>query len=639
MTDSASTILPVKGNDGSASKRGPLASLFGYFPARLMMAACVFSFLFMANNAAVQSFEQEVILRILHAFNIPSTLISGNVYVGNSFASTRIIPATYLHGLYLVFMASLLFSADTSMRIRARIVGFMGIMFFVLVGGQALVAAGSYFFGHPTAAGIIQISVIVNALSAGGVLEAFFFSTLALPKAGKVKPLIRRNYKKEYVYLSIMLLASALSIYFLLGISDITEDSVLTAYIAIQIPTIIGFRYYVSYFFAQTRLPGWASVQRKDVTLPVSFLIPAYNEEKTIGQLITSIDRAAAKYEGSVEIVLVNDGSKDSTASVAEEAFKGLKHASYKQFNTENQGKGNALEFGLQHCTGEIIFRLDGDSIADENCIKPIAKHFRDPAVGSVSGMIFPIELKSIWQKSMILLGCFFIFYKKGDEVTDSILVQPGAFSVFKRDALVKIGGWRSDQYGEDGEITNRLGRYGYKNEFEPFGVSMSEVPVTFGDLRKQRVRWALAFFHSRSMNLGLLKEFAGPRSLLFLDNLLNHGGNYPSCIFIPFFAAALIFGVKEFDPRNLALFFHIPLKIALLQILISSVEVVIYVYFLRRFKKLHYLKYVPFMPIYRGIMSMLFRPEALGILLSFTAKNKVYTKESYKKLRKYIRG
>jgi cellulose synthase/poly-beta-1,6-N-acetylglucosamine synthase-like glycosyltransferase len=62
----------------------------------------------------------------------------------------------------------------------------------------------------------------------------------------------------------------------------------------------------------------------------VSFLIPAYNEERIAGRCIESIDKAAAKYNGEVEIILINDGSTDNTEKVVAEAIGNLKHCSGK---------------------------------------------------------------------------------------------------------------------------------------------------------------------------------------------------------------------------------------------------------------------------------------------------------------------
>ena len=165
------------------------------------------------------------------------------------------------------------------------------------------------------------------------------------------------------------------------------------------------------------------------------------------------------------------------------------------------------MVYGIEKTRGEIIFRTDADSIIDEDALTPMMRHFKDPTVGSVSGWIFPIQDKGLWIRVQNVLDANYMYTKRAQDVLDSIITQPGASTAFRRDALIKVGGWKDNIFGEDGEITNRISRYGYRGEFEPSAIVYSEHPSTLTGLLEQRSRWGVAFYHSRGTNLRLVRE------------------------------------------------------------------------------------------------------------------------------------
>lgn len=90
----------------------------------------------------------------------------------------------------------------------------------------------------------------------------------------------------------------------------------------------------------------------------ISIIIPAYNVERYIGE---ALDSVFAQSVLPYEIIVVNDGSTDSTSSVAEQ-FIG-QHPRYRIYTTVNQGLGPARNYGLDQATGDYVYFFDSDDI------------------------------------------------------------------------------------------------------------------------------------------------------------------------------------------------------------------------------------------------------------------------------------
>lgn len=611
-----------------------------YFPVKLLISGAFFSFIFLEFNF-LEPLEEQILLGLLQFLQVPAYYLDGGLFIGSIYSAEQFMPPTYTHTLFLIFFCSvaLVTHANITIRLKFLFYGFLCFLSFIVIQlALILIMNGT---GTGTSIGYLHSSIVFSGLAAGIVIEIALLKIITLPKSKKIKPIVKRTYVDEYIYLAALIIFSSLLIYAIFNILDIREDTVVSAYVALGLSSILTFKYYLSYLIWELKKPIWASfglkTNFKRQKWKVSFLLPAFNEEKTIKKLIESIDKAASNYEGETEIVLVNDGSTDDTEKFAKEALGLLKFSKGRIYTIKNSGKGFALHYGLQKLTGDIILRIDSDSIVDEKIIVHVVRHYDNPTVGSVSGMIFPIEEKSIWQKCMVFLACLNIFYRKGQYLIDAILVQPGAFSTFRTDAMRKVGGWSTDQFGEDGEVTMRLGRYGYRNVFEEHAKAYSDAPKNIHELREQRVRWAIAFYHSRAKNINIVKEFNGPRSIMVLLNLFTHGGGFGQLLFWPFLAVS-IFLDDTYSILNFAALLGIPLKLIVIDVLIFSLLYVVYIYYLYRFKKLYLVKYLPFMRIYLLIISTMFKPEAMEVLLQYSSKWNRHTKESNDDLRKIMK-
>jgi hypothetical protein len=203
---------------------------------------------------------------------------------------------------------------------------------------------------------------------------------------------------------------------------------------------------------------------------------------------------------------------------------------------------------------------------------------------------------------------------------------------------LIKVGGWRDNIFGEDGEITNRISRYGYRGEFEPSATVYSEHPSTLTGLLQQRARWGVAFYHSRGTNLRLVRELRNPRSLIFLWNLASHGGGLAKSLIWPYLAASVISGLLSLSFTSEGSATSILLsKLVAIQLSIVVIQLVLYGYRLKKVGKLRDLKYYPFIRLLNFILNAVVKPQVIDIMLLWSSKWKEYNTESFRDLRKVV--
>ena len=231
----------------------------------------------------------------------------------------------------------------------------------------------------------IALTIICGGLS----IHFALFSNVTLPERSKIEPIIKRKYIREYLYLAAVLTITGVILFGIQSYLHLDLDSPMSMYVHIylwlNLPSIINIGYWVTNLIHDI-LPPWVRRSTNAIntspkqcndypslSLSISFLIPAYNEERFVGRLIESIDRAARKYNsGKVEIILVNDGSTDNTEKIVAYAMRNLKYARGKFFTIPNSGKGFALDHGLKEVSGDVIFRTDADSMIDENALAPM---------------------------------------------------------------------------------------------------------------------------------------------------------------------------------------------------------------------------------------------------------------------------
>lgn len=218
---------------------------------------------------------------------------------------------------------------------------------------------------------------------------------------------------------------------------------------------------------------------------PVAVLVPAYNESVGIERAVRSL--AASDYL-DFEVVVVDDGSTDDTAEVAE----GLALERVRVLRKENGGKASALNAGIAATTAPVVVMVDGDTVFEPEALRRLVQPLGDRSVGAVSGNTKVGNRRGLlgrWQHIEYVTG--FNLDRRMYEVLQCTPTVPGAIGAFRRDALEEVGGVSGATLAEDTDLTLAIGRTGRRVVYAENARAWTEAPSTFGDLWRQRYRWS----------------------------------------------------------------------------------------------------------------------------------------------------
>ena len=252
------------------------------------------------------------------------------------------------------------------------------------------------------------------------------------------------------------------------------------------------------------------------VTEPVSVIVPAYNEREGIALAVNSL--ATGDYP-EIEVIVVDDGSTDETAEIAE----GLGLPNVRVIRKVNGGKPSALNLGLALASHDLIVTVDGDTIFEPDSIRRLVQPFGDPAVGAVAGNVKVGNRGSLvarWQHIEYVIG--FNLDRRLYETLRCMPTVPGAIGAFRRQAVVGAGGLTDDTLAEDTDLTMGIVRAGWKVVYEETARAWTEAPATLSQLWKQRYRWSYGTMQAMWKHRGSLRETGasgrfGRRGLPFL--------------------------------------------------------------------------------------------------------------------------
>jgi cellulose synthase/poly-beta-1,6-N-acetylglucosamine synthase-like glycosyltransferase len=283
-----------------------------------------------------------------------------------------------------------------------------------------------------------------------------------------------------------------------------------------------------------------------NLELPVTLLIPAYNEAATVAATVRSL--LQLNY-ARFEIIVINDGSTDQTLAVLEEAFdlqpfpevirkqlptkrvrgvyRSPAHPELKVIDKENGGKADALNAGINAAQYPLFCALDADGVLRPDSLQHVTKAFLDNphtvATGGIIRVANGCDVVNGWivrtglpRHPLALLQVVeycraFLLGRLGWNPVNGALVISGAFGVFHKDTVIEVGGYRHSTIGEDMELVVRLHRVlsrdgrPYSITFAPEPICWTEAPEQLSVLRSQRIRWQRGLCESLWLNRELL--------------------------------------------------------------------------------------------------------------------------------------
>ncbi len=260
----------------------------------------------------------------------------------------------------------------------------------------------------------------------------------------------------------------------------------------------------------------------------VSVVVTCYSEGAAVRRTLLSI--AEQMYSGRVEIIAVVDGAAANQTTLDACLVFQNEMARYPGKSLVvlpkwlRGGLVSSLNAGCSYSSGEIVLRVDGDSSFDNDMLEELTREFDDPSVPAVGGTLkvrnesvgFVTRMQAI--EYMISLQAM----KAGLAEWNILNNISGAFGAFRRDFLLHIGAFDTHT-AEDLDVTIRIKQYfgRYPNmriAFAPLAIAHTDVPDTFSNLLKQRLRWDgdLVFLFFRKHRYALTPRILGWRNFIF---------------------------------------------------------------------------------------------------------------------------
>lgn len=338
-----------------------------------------------------------------------------------------------------------------------------------------------------------------------------------------------------------------------------------------------------------------------DYYVPITIIVPAYNEEITVAETVKSL--LALEYR-SYEIIVVDDGSKDNTSQKLIDTFDmQLVHRpirrqiecqpeefvyesrSYKVpltlIRKKNGGKADSLNMGINASNFPYFICIDADSVLQydslRKIVQPVLEQDHIVAVGGMirisnDAVLENGRVKKYKMPRSILASMQVLEYDRSflasrilfDKFNGSLIIS-GAFGLFKKDVVIAVGGYNHNTMGEDMELVVRLHEYctanniPYSIKYASDAVCWTQAPERLRDLCKQRKRWHIGLFQSMYAHRSMFfnSKFGALSFISYLYFLIYE-------LFSPFieifgvFTMILAWAIDLLNVRFMALFFMI---------------------------------------------------------------------------------
>ena len=226
----------------------------------------------------------------------------------------------------------------------------------------------------------------------------------------------------------------------------------------------------------------------------LTVIIPAYNEEATIGDTLKSMFEQTLQ---PAEIIVVDDCSTDGTADVARSFGVTVLRP---RWNTGS--KAGAQNFALGHVQTKWVMAIDADTVLAPDAIQKLAPTLEDIRVAAACGFVLPRHVRSVWERGRYIEYLFaFTFYKQIQDYYNRPLISSGCFSMYRTAALKEAGGWSARTMAEDMDLTWSFYEAGYQVRYIPEAVCYPIEPHNYSFMSKQLRRWSHGFVQNLKLH------------------------------------------------------------------------------------------------------------------------------------------
>lgn len=221
---------------------------------------------------------------------------------------------------------------------------------------------------------------------------------------------------------------------------------------------------------------------------PVTIVVPVFNESAVIAAALRSL--LALRYP-CFHVIVVDDGSSDGTYERALELAGRYGASTIRVVRKGNGGKASALNVGIGLAATDFVLCMDGDSRLHPDTLRYAMRHFVDERVGAVAGNVKVVNRHNLWTRLQALEYVEGLnTVRRAQGFLRVVNIIPGPIGVFRRDALRRVGGYDTDTFAEDADVTLKLLTAGWHVAYEERAIAYTEAPETYLDLIKQRYRW-----------------------------------------------------------------------------------------------------------------------------------------------------
>ncbi len=292
------------------------------------------------------------------------------------------------------------------------------------------------------------------------------------------------------------------------------------------------------------------SIAKSSKTIPVTIIIPAYNEQENIINCVQSALNSAYK---SLKVIVVSDGSTDATidrlnkkytlqpqpamfpehikTAAVKQLYVSATHPQLSVIEKEHLGTGDTLNVGINATQTPLFLTLDADSMLEPDTISRLAYcMLSEPHTVAVGGGVYLLNDCEVVNGEIAtpklpnkyisrIQACeymrSFIFGRSGWNAFKGSLSYSGTCTLFEHDAALEVGGFDINNPAQDAEIIVNMHTYMRANNhpynilFTPVAFSWTKVPDSFKSYAHQRIQWQWGLMRSMLLHF---KMFFNPR-------------------------------------------------------------------------------------------------------------------------------